>query len=287
MAAAMRRFFKIAPALLFLSIAGLVPLRAQSPGNLLFEDHFNGGTLNTVYWDPFVTDNSATGWPWNTEENQPPESSAIDVPSGFNLDYDQPSSLSTGSGLKLLAQAGTTASGYSWTGAVISSYPDDHFGSTHGFTFEDAYVEVRAKLPFTGNGSWPAIWFLAGPGGNGAEIDLQEGGFLDGSIGPDRVFACNLHSPGNVQHLIDTGEELSASYHTYAMAYRQGEFVKMFLDGKLMCAYTTNIPTGPYFIILNNSVASPQTASWHSQVNSGTLSPIEMLVQWVKVYSLP
>lgn len=275
---------RIASALLVLSATA--PLRAQSAGGLIFEDYFDAGSLNTAYWDPFVTDDSATGWPWNTQPRQPSESSAIDRPYGFNLDYDRPSFISTGTGLTLTAQTGTTARGYLWTGAVISSYPQDHFGSTQGFTFEDAYVEVSAKLPYTGNGSWPAIWFLAGPGGDGAEIDLHEGGFVAGSVDPDRIFACNLHSAGNVQHLIDTGSNLSAAYHTYAMAYKQGEYVDMYLDGRLMCSYTENVPTGPYYIILNNSVASRKTFSWHSQEGSSTASPNEMHVAFVKVYEL-
>jgi hypothetical protein len=85
---------------------------------------------------------------------------------------------------------------------------------------------------------------------------------------------------------VDTGVNLSASYHTYAMAYKQGQYVRMYLDGKLMCSYTKNIPTGPYFIILNNGVASAQTASWHSQVDASTASPNQMRVAYVKVYSL-
>ncbi len=278
------RAVTIVLAVLFLSVA--TPLGAQSPGRLIFEDDFDARSLNTTYWNPFITDDSAEGWPWSTENGQPSESSAISGPYGFNLDYDQPSFVRTGSGLTLAARAGTTAEGYRWTGAVISSYPDDNFVSTQGFTFRDAFVEVRAKLPYTGNGSWPAIWFLAGPGGNGAEIDLHEGGFLDGSVNPDRVFACNLHSAGNVQYLIDTGFNLSAAYHTYGMAYEQGEYVKMYLDGRLMCSYTANIPEGPYFIILNNSVASKGTDSWHSQVDSSTPSPNEMSVAYVKVYEL-
>jgi beta-glucanase (GH16 family) len=283
-ASARWRSLRIASVLLIFFVTA--PLRAQSPGSLIFEDYFNARSLNTTYWDPFITDDSATGWPWNTENGQPSESSAISGPDNFNLDYDQPSFIHTGSGLTLTARAGTNATGYLWTGAVISSYPDDHFVSTQGFTFQDAFVEVWAKLPYTGNGSWPAIWFLAGPGGNGAEIDLHEGGFLDGSVDPDRVFACNLHSAGNVQYLIDSGSDLSAAYHTYAMAYKQGEYVRMYLDGKLMCSYTENIPTGPYYIVLNNAVASRQTYSWHSVVDSSTASSNEMRVAYVKVYGL-
>ena len=233
-----------------------------------------------------MTNNAASGWPWNNQNGQPAKSSAIDVPKGFNLDYDLPSFVKTGLGLTLTAERGTTATGYAWTGAVISSHPDTHFGDTQGFTFQDAYVEVSAKLPYAGNGSWPAIWFLAGPGGNGAEIDLQEGGFLDGSaVDPDEVFACNLHSHGNSQYFVNTGEKLSAAYHTYALAYKQGKYVKMYLDGKLMCAYNYNIPTGPYFILLNNRVASAKTKSWHSYSTS-TASPNHMRVAYVKVYNL-
>jgi hypothetical protein len=60
----------------------------------------------------------------------------------------------------------------------------------------------------------------------------------------------------------------------------------MYLDDQLMCSYTENVPTGPYFIILNNSVASRQTNSWHSQVDASTASPNEMHVAYVKVYDL-
>lgn len=259
---------------------------AQTPGTLLFEDYFDGPTLDSAYWNPFVTDDAAAGWPWNNQRGQSPESSAVDRPNGFYLDYDLPSLVHTGSGLKLIARTGTKAEGFSWSSAVISAYPDANFTATQGFTFDDAYVEVRARLPYTGNGSWPAIWFLAAPGSSGAEIDLQEGGFLDGSADPDRIFACHLNSTGNVQYLIDTGMNLSAGYHTYAMAYKQGSYVNMYLDGKQMCSYTKNIPTGAYFIILNNGIASANTASWHSQVNATTASPNQMRVGYVKVYSL-
>lgn len=286
MAKAQGPLFKIALGLLFLLLTTAVQLEAQTIGSLIFEDDFTAGSLNSTYWDPFITDNAANGWPWNTAKGQPTNSSAISKAGSYYLDYDLPSFISTGTRLTLEAKKGSTARGFTWTGAVISSYPDTHFGSMQGFTFQDAYVEVSAKLPYTGNGSWPAIWFLAAPGGSGAEIDLHEGGFTSGSVDADRIFACHLNSSGNVQYLIDTGVNLSAAYHTYAMAYKQGQYVKIYLDGTLMCNYTVNIPTGPYFIILNNGVASPKTSSWHSQVNSSTASPNYMQVAYVKVYNL-
>jgi len=68
--------------------------------------------------------------------------------------------------------------------------------------------------------------------------------------------------------------------------FKQGQYVKIYLDGTLMCKYTANVPTGPYFVILNNSMASPKSSSWHSQVNASTASPNYMQVAYVKVYNL-
>ena len=281
-----QQLFKIAFVLMFLPLPTVLQLHAQTIGSLIFEDDFTSSSLNSTYWDPFITDNAAKGWPWNTVRGQPTNSSSIGRGGSFYLDYDLPSFISTGTGLTLEVQSGSTAKGYTWTGAVISSYPDTRFAQTQGFTFQDAYVEVSANLPYSGNGSWPAIWFLAAPGGSGAEIDLHEGGFTSGSVDLDRIFACHLNSSGNVQYLIDTGANLSVAYHTYAIAYKQGQYVKIYLDGTLMCNYTVNIPTGPYFIILNNSMASAKASSWHSQVNGSTASPNYMQVAYVKVYNL-
>lgn len=255
-------------------------------GSLLFEESFRSPSLNSAYWNPFVTDNAAGGWPWNHQRGQPKESSAVDRPGGFYDDYDVPGAIRTGEGLVLVARAGTTAKGFSWTSAAISSYPDDRFTRTGGVTVKNALVEVRARLPYTGNGMWPAIWFLAAPGSHGPEIDLHEGGFRDGSLDPDRIFACHLYGHGNVQHLVDTGERLSTRYHTFAMSYRAGRSIEMFLDGRRMCAFRRGVPTGRYFLILNNGVASTGTASWHSQVNALTGWHSAMRVAWIKIVAL-
>src|SRR5579859_1719130 len=218
------------------SLSGL-PAPAQTHGTLIFQDTFSAGSLNTTIWNPFITDSSAGGWPWNYLSSQPFPSSATGRASGYNLDYDLPSYLSTGSGLTMKETKGSTARGYSWTGSTLCSYPNSHAPSNgyvlanQGFTFTDAYVEVKAQMPYTGNGYWPAIWFLPGPGGSGGEIDLHEGGFLSGSIDPDHIMAVNLHTSGNTQKFIDTGVSLSAAYHVYGMQYKQGQYLNMYFDG--------------------------------------------------------
>lgn len=286
---ALRTILAIALILVCLMMIGFQQRNVQAYGALIFEDLFT--SLNSKYWNAYITNNSAKGWPWNMQRGQPSPSSAIGRGAGNYLDYDLPSFVATGSGLTLTAQSGSMTRNYTWTGSVISSYPTkNNFGSgvinTPGFTFQDAYVEVKAKMPYSGNGSWPSIWFLPGPGGSGGEIDLFEGGFTSGSLDPDTVFACNLHTSGNVQYKIDTrGVKLSEAYHTYGMAYRPGQYVEMYLDGVRRCSYTTNVPTGPYFIILNNGMASSKTAGWHSQVNGWTLRN-DMKVEYVRVYNL-
>jgi hypothetical protein len=146
---------------------------------LLFEDAFTSSSLKRTSWSPYMCDALSKAWPWCMLPGQPQPSSAISEPNGVNADYDLPSSISTGSGLVLTAQNGTTAGGYSWTSEVICSFPTtNQFGTTPGFTFTNGYVEVRAKMPYAGNGYWPGIWFLSGPGENGGEIDLHEGGYF-------------------------------------------------------------------------------------------------------------
>ena len=141
---------------------------------------------------------------------------------------------------------------------------------TPGFTFVDARVEVRAKMPDLTGGQWPAIWFLPAPGGHGAEIDLFEGGFLSKTSNPDQLMALKLFTRGNSQQLLDCGTDLSADYHTYAMEYRQATSIKFFLDGSNVYTYTRNIPVGPYFMILSNGIASAHTVGWHTQVSRTT-----------------
>lgn len=253
--------------------------------NLLFSDTFTNSSLNTNFWNPFICDVPSGGWPWNMQTGQPQPSSAIDKTNAYAADYELPSLISTGAGLQMTLQSGTTATGYTWSGSIICSYPiTNAFSRCRGFTFTNGYAEVRAKFPGATNGCWSSLWFLAGPGSNGGEIDLHEGGYLSGSTNPDQIMACNFHSAGNSQKLFNTGTSLSADYHVYGMEYLPGRSVKMFFDGVLAAAFTNNVTNSSYYLILNDGLASGKTAGWHSQTNAATASPSLMFVDYVKVY---
>jgi beta-glucanase (GH16 family) len=218
-------------------------------------------------------------------------SSAIGGLNGFSAAYDLPSAIRVDDGLTLMTYRGTKAAGYSWTGSVICSRPtSNNFGSgtvhTAGFTFADARVEVRAKMPDLTGGQWPSIWFLPAWDDNGAEIDLFEGGFLSKTINPNQLMAVKLFSSGNQQQLLDLRTDVSAGYHTYSMEYRQGTSIKIFFDGSNVYTYTHNVPVGRYFIILSNKIASAHTASWHTQVSNSTSAINLMQVSYVRVLAL-
>jgi len=260
-------------------------------GRILFQDVFAGRSLNRNHWNPYICDNASGGRPWLMQPDVAVPSSAISVRNGLNAAYDLPSAIRVDDGLTLTASRGTRAAGYSWTGSVICSRPTGNdFGSgtvdTAGFTFADARVEVRAKMPDLTAGQWPAIWFLPAQDGRGAEIDLFEGGFLADGTDPSHVMALKLFNGGNQQQIVDSGVDLSAGYHTYSMEYRQASSIRFFLDGSNVYTTTRNVPSGPYFIILSNGIASPRTASWHTQVSSSTAAVNPMQVAYVRVRAL-
>jgi hypothetical protein len=70
------------------------------------------------------------------------------------------------------------------------------------------------------------------------------------------------------------------------MEYRQASSIKVFFDGSNVYTYTRNVPVGPYFIILSNSIASARTAYWHTQVSDSTPASNLMQVSYVRVLAL-
>lgn len=279
----------------FAAAAGLFAARTaydeNARGRVLFEDVFAGNSLSRNHWNPYICDNNSHGWPWLMQPSVAVASSAIGKRNGYNAAYDLPSAIRVDDGLTLTTYRGTSAVGYSWTGSVICSHPSsNNFGSgavhTAGFTFGDARVEVRAKMPDMTGGQWPSVWFLPATAYNDVEIDLFEGGYLSKAIHPNRLMAVKLFTNGNGQQFLDCRTDLSDDYHTYAMEYRQGSSIKIFFDDSNLYTYTRNVPVGPYFIILSNGIASAHTAAWHTQVSNSTPAINLMQISSVRVLAL-
>jgi hypothetical protein len=118
----------------------------------------------------------------------------------------------------------------------------------------------------------------------GPEIDLDESGYIGcGASAVNRCMATHMQSPGNAQHLVDTGVDLSAGYHIYGMEYKPGQSVTMYLDGRKISQDTTNIPTGAYEIIITNTIAE-NALGWHTLTNNSTPQPLNLKVAEVQVW---
>ena len=159
--------------------------------------------------------------------------------------------------------------------------------------FERAYgrFEARMKLP-RGQGIWPAFWLLgADLSAVGwpacGEIDIME---FRGQL--PRRNRGSLHGPGysgggNHGREIDTGRDLSADFHTYAVEWDPGRVVWKIDDEPFFTATPADLPAGtrwvydhPFFIILNLAVGGTYVGS----PDGSTTFPQTLIIDHVRVY---
>lgn len=162
--------------------------------------------------------------------------------------------------------------------------------------FAQAYgrFEARIKLPI-GKGIWPAFWLLGDDIGtahwpNCGEIDILE------TIGaPDTMYS-TLHGPGysgahgiSAKYPLPPDEAVNTDFHTYAVEWTPDD-IKFYFDDHLVTERTpadlppntTWVYNHPFFIILNLAVGG----RWPGNPDATTAFPQQMLVDYVRVYSL-
>jgi beta-glucanase (GH16 family) len=159
--------------------------------------------------------------------------------------------------------------------------------------FERAYgrFEARIKQP-RGQGIWPAFWIL---GNNISNVDWPTCGEVDIMEYRGQQVRNNrgsLHGPGysggaNHGKEIDTGVDLSQSFHTYAIEWDPGRIIFKIDDEPYFTATPADLPEGrvwvydhPFFIILNTAVGG----TYVGNPDGTTVFPQTMLVDYVRVY---
>jgi beta-glucanase (GH16 family) len=141
---------------------------AGSGAALLFNDEFNGSSLNPRRWYrcyPYADENGgcSTGPPL---EKQWYRSANVRVGGGL---------------LESTARRQSVVKGYPFTSGMVQSggancQPPECDPSkliAPGFSFQFGYMEMRAKFP-RGAGMWPAFWLLPSDGSWPPEIDAME-----------------------------------------------------------------------------------------------------------------
>ena len=270
------------------SVAGAARPATAPPGysTLVFSDKFTGTTLNASKWNTYL---GAEGIRWDNKGDLPApysaDNSVANGGSGNNAEMYAPSQVSVNDGLTLTATPNTNeyAGTYPWLSGVVT---------TEGkFSMPSAgwYLKVRAKMPDTTQGIWPAIWFLCGTScTDDNELDGYGGGFLGPNPTNEQGMSDFFSDQGQQQALWSTGgADVSAGFHTYGIKFNPGQGITAYFDGtqvwKVNASDGVTIAAEPYELILELQVASANTSGWHATVNGTTPTSSEQISS-VKVY---
>ena len=263
--------------------AGMAPPKGYSARQLIFDDQFQGKTLNYDHWNTFM---GGQGDPtWNAAGLPLGDSAAGTY---FHQTYFAASQVNVDNGLTLTMVPDTkyTKLGYRYRSGVLT---------TDGkFTLQSGYVQIKVKMSDASKGGWPAIWFIDPKGGGGSqEIDLQEGGFtaksakLPSRTPENKVFVSTYHTPSGGQSNFSyaTPKPMNAGFNIYGMQYIPGRSIKTYFNGRLVGSWTHNISTTPYEIVIWNTQASPNAGGFHTTGKSP--NPSNLIVAEVQAYALP
>jgi uncharacterized repeat protein (TIGR01451 family) len=233
----------------------------QSGRTLIFDDEFDGSTLNTAVWDTCI--------PW-----WDPNNCTIEDNSELEL-YLPENAYLDGNGHLMLKAEKKHLGGRNYVSGMVDSY--------NSFSFQYGYAEARLKVP-AGNGFWPAFWML--PPNDGPwpidEIDIME------NLGYDPTTAFfSYHWPADgstqlVQHHI-TGPDFSADWHTFAVDWEPSAII-WYVDGVERARYTeaSNITSKPMFVILQLAIGGVD--SWPGPPDDTTPFPSYFQVDYVRVW---
>lgn len=230
------------------------PVIAPGWGYPVFQDNFDGGTINQGIWQ-------VANWPGeNNNEAQ----------------YYHPNQVSvTGGTLHLRADNDPNWSfGRQYNSGLVRTWQEWSYGR----------VEVRAKLPY-GQGFWPAIWLLprtaAWP--TGGELDIMEArGDLPWRMSSAVHWGWDAASRQYVSQAYESGANFQAGYHDYAVEWDIGT-VGFFVDGvEHMRLYepAVGIPGTAKSIILNLAVGG----DYSGYPDGSTPFPSQFDIDYVRVW---
>lgn len=260
----LKRVKELSLLMLFTLLISLVPAmnaNAATNWNLVWNDEFDGTSLNASNWTAEIGTGSG-GWGNNELQYYTNRTQNLQV---------------TGGNLAITALK-ESYGGMNYTSARIKTQGLKNF--TYG------KIEARIKLP-SGQGLWPAFWML---GSNlptvgwpySGEIDVMErvnnNAFVNGTVHWD----ANGHAEfGRVSGNLDFSQ-----FHVYSVEW-DANYIRWFVDGTQFNEILIQNGTGsteefqkPFFLLLNLAVGG----NWPGSPNNSTPFPAQMLVDYVRVY---
>jgi beta-glucanase (GH16 family) len=242
--------------------------------NIVWSDEFNGNAVNTNIWTYDIGNGGNNpGWGNSEREWYTTRTNNAFVANGL---------------LHIIARKEAT-NGFNYTSARLKS--DGLYSRTYG------RLEWRAQLP-QGTGTWPALWLL------GTNIDTPLGWPGCGEID---VVENQGPNPGWEQGSLHSGSDETAVYnflngdsvtnfHVYTLDWTTNAFL-FYVDGHLYETQTSwGSSTGnpypypfnqPFFFLMNVAIGGQYLGNPSTNaINSGTVFPCEMDVDYVRVYCL-
>lgn len=243
-----------AAALLQSATAFAGPVIAPGWGYPVFQDNFDGGSINHGIWQ--VAD-----WPGNNNNES---------------QYYHPNQVSVwGGSLHLRADHDPSWSfGRQYNSGLVRTWQEWSHGR----------FEVRARVPY-GQGFWPAIWLL--PRGAswpaGGEIDIMEArGDLPWRISSALHWGWDVNSHQYVSQAYESGANFQEGYHDYAVEWESGT-VRFYVDGvQHFTVYepAVGIPDTPKSIVLNLAVGG----DYSGYPDATTPFPSNFDIDYVRVW---
>lgn len=230
---------------------------------LLFEDQFDGTTLNSANWT-HETGTGTNGW------------------GNFELQYYQDNNTTLQDGhLIITAKEETIGS---------SNYTSSRIISQNKFDFRYGRVDIRAALP-EGQGMWPALWML-GTNFNSVgwpacgEIDIME---KVGGTGNENTIHGTVHWQNAGQHAEFGGETTLSTnttnqFHVYSITWNATE-IRWYVDNVEYHVINTSPAEldefrREFFLIMNVAVGG----LWPGDPNASTSFPQHMIVDYIRVF---
>jgi beta-glucanase (GH16 family) len=247
-----------------------VALFAQPQGptgkwDLVFEDNFNGTSLDTKKWSYAYT--------WGRTHNH----RAYMVDSMVRVVNGQ---------LRIKAKKERNPSApdgtdkwYNDFGYIPFDYTSGAINSNSKFNFTYGYLEGSFKAPAT-LGTWPAFWTVNANGAWPPEIDILE---IPHARNQHHFYyhytnTSGAHASFGTTH---TGPDKSVAFHTYGVEWGP-TFMKFYFDGQLLNSYTNRAECNQglnMFIIINLAVGG-----WAGAIPANAVFPCYYYADWVRAW---
>lgn len=243
---------------------------------LVFDDDFNGTTLNGSHW--------TTCYDWRL-----PTETGCTNGGNFEEEWYTSNQVAVQNGdlviTAIKSPIDVSVQKQAKTFEYQSGMINTGSGSTNGTVkWAGAYGYYEARMKFqAGQGIWPAFWLLPINKQWPPEIDAME--FIGNK--PNQVLQTvhwqDASGPEKSAAVISNATDYSGGWHTYGVDWEPNR-IDWYIDGKLTRSYTgPNIPNTPMEIIINLAIGGLLPGS----ADKTTPFPNQLLVDFVRVYQTP